>query len=76
MVFNVKIFVVHPSCARSVFDHPLAEPAVFEQPCLDTLAQRGMGNAWLEHPDTDDHHQVFGRVHAQPSGVHFGHALA
>ena len=30
----------------------------------------------LQDPDAHDHHQVGGRVHAQPGGVHLAHALA
>ena len=53
----------------------LAEASVGQQALDAALAQRGHRDARLERPDADDHHQVLGRVHAQPGGVHLAHAF-
>ena len=34
-----------------------------------------VGHARFQCPDTDNHHQITGRIHAQPSGVDLAHAL-
>ena len=76
MFVDIKAGVVYPSGPGGVFHHPLRKAPVLEQPILHPLHQRGLADARLEHPHAHNHHQVAGTVHAQPGGVHLGHALA
>ena len=73
---DVEFRVLDPGGAGGVLDHALTEAVVFKQPLLDALAQRGVRDAGLQHPDADDHHQIAGAVHAQPGGIDAAHALA
>ncbi len=76
MARDVEIPVLDPGGAGRVFHHLLAKAPVLEQAALHPLAQGFVRNAGRERPHAHDHHQVAGRIHAQPGRVDLGHALA
>ena len=76
MVGQVEVAVGQPACPRRVFHHALGEAVVLEQPLLHPLTQGVITDAGLQRPHTHNHHQVAGRVHTQPGGIHLAHAFA
>ena len=58
VVADIEIPVAHPVRSGGVLDHTLREAGIFQQALFDTVAQVLVADARLEHPYTDDHHQV------------------
>jgi hypothetical protein len=76
VVFDVQLRILHPSRTCGVLDHTLTKPRVFEEAIFNALTQVGVLDTGLERPHPHNHHQVAGRVHAQPGGVDLGHPLS
>ena len=77
MLVDVEVGVFFPpGAASAVVGDARAELAVLQQMAFDGAAQPIEVAGALEQLDADDHHQVAGRVHAQPRGVHRRHAHA
>ena len=75
MAFNLEVGIKHPAGTTGILLHALAEARVLQQTFLDALAHCRVSDARLDDPDPDDHHQIAGRIHAQPSRVDLAHAL-
>ena len=75
VMIQVEVRVFYPVGTCGVFHHALYKPRILQQALLQALTQRGMGNAWTQHPNAHDHHQVVVGIHAQPCGIYPPHAL-
>src|SRR5262249_44151619 len=75
MLVEIRLDFFPPRTGR-VADDARAKAAIVEEPRLHDAAQPREIESATKHHDTDDHHQVAWRVHAQPRCVDRRDALA
>ncbi len=72
---DVEMRVILPIRAGRGLHRPLAEPLEAQEAIAQGGPEAGQGQTLAEAQHAADHHQIAGAIHAQPRGIHAGHAL-